>query len=394
MENYFKNIHIKKSKYYLTSSFIILFIQNFLFFSSHGSLKNLSPYLLQLGLTKSFIGFFMNLNAIGLILFVLFLGHYVEYFKKKNIILITYILQLISYIIMFFNSTNVPLLIFLRIIGSFSFAAGFTINASIAFNFIPVEKRTGGIALFGISGIISNPISAYLGEKVILTFSYKHLFLLGSIFSFLAIIFTLLLNEDTKEKNDSNINFLKVLKRKELSRYFIYGFILGGAFSCFDTFIPPLTYEKFQITKLSLYFVPYAIITIFLRIITSKEIDRVNHNILLLISFLSLIFASINMGFLVNTYQIILSGFLYGITHTILYPLLSSTVVKLSLEKDKYLVNSSFISCYIIGSILISTILGKIADIFNKTEAVFFTMSIIGLISLLSIFIGNDFFKK
>ena len=92
---------------YTNIYFWILFLQNFLFFSSHGALKNLSPYLIQLGLSKTFIGFFMNINAIGLILFVLFLGRYVENISKKILILITYSLEFISYIFMFFYSTNI-----------------------------------------------------------------------------------------------------------------------------------------------------------------------------------------------------------------------------------------------------------------------------------------------
>ena len=195
-----------------------------------------------------------------------------------------------------------------------------------------------------------------------------------------------------KRKNYEKIDnsLLRVLKRKELWIFFIYGFILGGAFSIFETFIPPLSFEKFNFSKLSLYFIAYAITTISFRIIFSKKFDVIDPIILLFTAFSSLIIGAINTGFLVNKFQLMLSGFLYGITHAILYPLLSSGVVKLSLEKDKYLVNSTFIACYISGCITISTLSGRLADLTKKTESVFLALTFIGIISLFStLFIKN-----
>ncbi len=381
---------MQTTKYYNNIKFWLLFIQNFLFFSSHAALNNFSPYLLSLGLTKTFTGFFMNLNAIGLIIFVILLGHYVENINKKILIITTYSIELISYIFMFFNSNNILLLVLFKILASLSFAVGFTVNASLAFNLLPIEKRTSGIAFFGISGIIANPISAFLGEQIIKKFSYSSLFLLGGIFSSFAIITTFFIQNDVKSNEKSNNHFLKVLKRKDLQLYFFYGFILGGVFSILVTFIPPLTVEKFQFSKLSIYFASYSITAILFRTISSKKIDFIGKKTLFFIAFLFLTISMLNTAFLFFVSQLVLTGIFYGIAHSILYPTLSAIVVKLSDKNEKYLVNSTFITCYIIGSITISTLIGRIGDIFNSISSIFITMSLISLIcTIIPIFIKN-----
>ena len=115
---------------------------------------------------------------------------------------------------------------------------------------------------------------------------------------------------------------------------------------------------------------------ILFRIFVSERIAKVNGKRLLAVGFALIGLAMVNACFLRVLPQVAMVGVLYGVAHSIVYPLLSSTVVQKSLPRDTYLVNSVYIVSYIFGSIVISTIVGRIGDIWGEGW-IFFWMAVV-----------------
>lgn len=368
--------------------FWILFVENFFFFSSHAALNSLPVYFSQLGLSHAFTGFFMNIHVFGLVVFVVFFSQFTERIGKKRMILFSYTLAFFAFVFMFFFSTDLVGLVVFRLVSSLSYAVGFTVNAALAFDILPPEKRSGGIALFGVSGILSNPFCSFLGGYVF-HFSPAFLFLLAALFTLLAIGVSFFLPEKTYLFQDTRVkHFFHVLKRRHLWLYFFLAVVLGGAFSSLATFIPQQTLERFGVSLLTEYFGAYSFMAIVCRFLFAPWLDRISGEKLLFAGFFLAGLAMLNTAFVYLPWQVLVTGMLYGLAHTILYPVLSAFVVKKSQEVEKYTTNSAFIGFYTLGGLVISSVLGVIGDIF-RTRDIFLGMGFLSLGTFVALVVGQ-----
>ncbi len=81
-------------------------------------------------------------------------------------------------------------------------------------------------------------------------------------------------------------------------------------------------------------------------------------------------------------------GFLYGLGHAILYPVLNTIFVNSGRENEKYTLNSIFISFYTMGNFLISGALGYVGDLFG-VNSIYISMAFLSLTGVL-IGLGMD----
>jgi hypothetical protein len=104
-----------------------------------------------------------------------------------------------GYVGMFFFARHVGMLVVFRLVNSLSFAVGFTVNAALAFEFLPREKHTSGIALFGISGILSNPIAVFVADRVVALASERMVFVVAALFALMALVTMIPMREGRQE---------------------------------------------------------------------------------------------------------------------------------------------------------------------------------------------------
>ena len=77
---------------FFSPTFFHLFFTNLFFFLGFASLYILPDHLNKLGASKTYIGFFMNIQSLELVIFVIFFGRFLNKIKRKNFIIIGFIL--------------------------------------------------------------------------------------------------------------------------------------------------------------------------------------------------------------------------------------------------------------------------------------------------------------
>lgn len=357
----------------------------------------LPPYLTALGASKGYIGFFMNINALMLVLFVIFFNRIFSHFKKKQLLLTGFLLQLISTLFMFVFPQNLYVLLILQLTGSLSYAFGFTINSSIAFEIIPPQKRTGGIAIFGLSGVMASPAGSFLGEKVSSLLQPKYLFLLSALFCISAIVCVFFIPGEKSDEERRAVSFWRIIVKRDLSLLFVYGLVLGGAWSVLATFIPDFTRVRLGIANLSSYFLANTIIAILSRTVFAKTIDNTPRKRLIAAA-LILIFLSMGItGFLAFHWQLYAIGILYGLGHSILYPVLNASFVDSGKGTDKFSLSNAFIATYTLGNVALSTLLGVQGDwlgrLFGENgglTSIFVSMGLLAALCVPAVFVLKE----
>ena len=92
----------------------------------------------------------------------------------------------------------------------------------------------------------------------------------------------------------------------------------------------------------------------------------------------------INLFFLHNDFQLVVTGFLYGIGHSILFPVLSTQFVNSGEEHEKITLNNTFIAVNVAGNVVFAFILGIISDFFGLQTI----YGIYGIIIFITLFIA------
>ncbi|HBD93690.1 MAG: hypothetical protein A2015_04325 [Spirochaetes bacterium GWF1_31_7] len=374
---------MEQKKYKL--SFAGIFILNFIFFLSHASINMLPSYLKGLGATNGYIGLFMNITSFMLMGYVLFFGKIANTLPRKPVLIAAHLLFVISMGGSFIFHDNLVLLFMLRITSSISYFFGYTINMNIMYDILPYDKRVRGIAFFGVSGILSNPVGAFIGENVIKHFDGYALFLSGMIIALFVIVWIIVLKiPENIHRNTISEHFITIIKRTNLKSLIFFSFIYGGAFGVIVSFLPNYTTIKLGKPNLSLFFTTFSIVAIFFRIVFYKILEILKYKTLIILSFTTILLSLINLFFLHNDFQLVVTGFLYGIGHSILFPVLSTQFVNSGEEHEKITLNNTFIAVNVAGNVVFAFILGIISDFFGLQTI----YGIYGIIIFITLFIA------
>lgn len=360
-----------------------IFFLNFIFFLSHASVNMLPAYLSSLGASNGYIGLFMNINSFELLLFVILFGGIASRIARKPALVIGHLCFTLSMLAMFAFKDNLFLLFVMRLLSSISYVFGYTIDLNIVYDILPPEKRVRGVAFFGISGIIANPAGAFLGEFAVRHFGGAALFLVGVAVGVLCIFVSLVLMiPENMPSVSSSYNFFEIIKKDNLRSLLIIAFIFGGAYGVMVSFLPNYTQAHLGHPNLSYFFTTFSLVAIIFRIFLAWTMDFFRRKHLMIFSLIMILLSMINLIFLRTDFQLVITGLLYGIGHSILFPLLSTSFVASGGEQDKVILNNVFIAVNVAGVVGFAYALGAVSD-YMGIDAIYYIFSLLLCVTLL-----------
>lgn len=363
-------------------TFAGIFILNFLFFLSHTTINMLPPYLKELGASNGYIGLYMNMTSLGLMLYVIVFGKRAALILRKPALIASHLLFAMSMGFSFVFHENLAVLFVLRIISSISYFFGYTINFNVIYDILPYEKRVRGVAFFGVSGILSNPLGAYIGEWIIKSNSGYYLFSAAMFAAVIAVLWICLIPvPENIHRNSLTDDFISIIKRKELRLNLFISIVFGGAFGLLVSFLPNFTMLKLDKANLSYFFTTFAVIAVLFRIFLYKILEVISFKNLMIFSLSSILISFINLIYLRFDYQLILTGILYGMGHSILFPVLSTHFVNSGQEHEKVTLTNTFVAVNVAGTVLFSYLFGAISD-FTGLKTVYVVFSFIIVITI------------
>lgn len=148
--------------------FAALTAAHFLQALGYSSMILLPLYLDNLGASRTEIGTYMSVGAIGGLLARPLVGWAIDVWGRKRTILVGTALLVCSLGLVGFVEALGGLIYLVRVLFGLGAGALFTGYFAFAADLIPVERRAEGIALFGISGLLPllvNPLSAAIGVE-------------------------------------------------------------------------------------------------------------------------------------------------------------------------------------------------------------------------------------
>ena len=346
----------------VSKSFLSLTLQNFLAFCSLNIFNVIPDYLATLGANRGFIGMFMNVNSLVLVLLVIPLSRFTDNFGRKKLLIAGYCLAILSFALSFIFPSNLWFLAAMRLVGSLAFCAYFTIHTVEVFELLPRDRRMAGMGIFGISGLLSNPVSAEVGQLLLKYAKGEDLFLAALGFCVLAFIICIRHEFHSADRKVEQGAFVALFKRPELFPLIILALLQGGSFTIYASFLANLSRERLGEVQVSVFSTAFTAIAIFSRLVLTLWLERLKKSSLAAIAF-GLIAISFGMTwFLSETWQLIPIGLVFGLGFSVVSPLMSSVFVNSGAEHEKLALNNLYLSVNTFGNVAFALGLGILGD--------------------------------
>jgi predicted MFS family arabinose efflux permease len=267
---------------------------------------------------------------------------------------------------------NLSALLVARSLASLAFCTTFTINGAEAFEVVPGERRVGGLAILGVSGILSSPVGTYLGERLLAADRPAWVFAVSGLALGAAFALAMAHRWHVPDPEAERPHLVRIAVRPRLRGLIALALTLGGAFSVHMTYLANLTSEVLGSVRISVFYTSYSLMAVGSRLLLASVLDRANK-----IRLATICFSCTATSFLMATLLpprggllLVFAGLAFGIGHALLFPLLMSLFVGTGNEQEKLELNSIFVTTMTLGGVLITVAVGALGDLFG-TRAIF-----------------------
>lgn len=330
---------------------------------------HLPRYLSDLGAGEAQIGLIFGVTALASIASRPTIGRVMDTRGRRPVILVGNLLNLVVILLYLTVTSLSPWIYAVRLVHGIAqgmlFTALFTYGADI----VPVERRTEGLALFGVSGLLPIAFAGALGDVVLDNYGFDELFLTAAAAAGLAFLFSIPLPEErpTAEQSAARRGFVAAIVGVSLRPVWwitgIFALVLTGYFTFLRTFI-----DETGIGSVGAFFGTYASAAIVLRLLFAWLPSRVGERRVLYPAL-----GSTAVGFVVLAtasagWQIALAGLFCGMGHAYVFPILFALTVTRSEDADRGSSLAFFTALFDFGTLIGGPVLGLVITVSGYTS--------------------------
>lgn len=314
-------------------------------------------YAEKIGGGPASAGLIVGIYALTALLFRPYFGGLLDTKGRKIILMIGMTVFLISSLLYNVAFMMVSLLV-IRLIQGAGFSATSTSLGTIASDLVPASRRAEGIGYFGMANTIGMAIGPALGLYIITHHNFSILFLMTTVFTFLAFGLSLLLHSDqkfkeselyiasTKEKS-TKFSIDSIIERSSIVTCLVLLFI-AAIYGSILTFIP--SYAAYRgINNIGIFYTVYAAAILFIRLFAGKLADHYGFTKVFVPGVLMLVMSLILLAFAKSYVIFLLVAVLFGLGYGSAQPILNTIVISLSPIDRRGIANATFFSTMDIG---------------------------------------------
>lgn len=346
----------------ITVPFVLAFVVNLLQgLALHGYL-HLPGFLADLGAAEATIGFVFGIMSGAAIFIRPFAGRIMDAWGRRPVFLAGGVAHLAACALYLTVHDVGPWLVAVRVLQGFAEGAIFSALFTYAADIVPASRRTEGMGLFGVSGMLPISLGGLMGDAVLARAGYRELFLVSVAIATVALLASLPLAEPERPRGGPRgEGFFAALRQRDLVSIWFVGSAFATALAAAFVFLKRFVEEE-QIGSVGLFFSTYAAAAILLRVFFGWLPDRVGPKRVFFPSMLGIAFAMAAMGLARSDLHIAIAGVLAGIGHGYAFPILSAMVVDRANPADRGSAVSLFTAIFDAGIFAGGPALGVIAE--------------------------------
>jgi MFS family permease len=347
----------------LTRPFVVAFAGNLFHGMAFFLFIHLPTFLTDLGASTTEVGVLVGATAVSAIVIRPTLGRVMDTRGRRPVVLAGGVLNVTSALLYLSVSSVGPWLFLVRIIHGFGISMTFTALFTYGADIVPISRRTEGLALFGVSGILPIALGGVLGEIVLARADFEALFVVAALFAGLGLAVTVLLPETATPlaKGETPGGFFAAVFRRRLFPIWAvttaFSLALTGYFTFLRTFV-----DETGIGSVGLFFSYYAGTAIALRLTFAWLPERVGPKRVLYPAFGLLIAGFFVLAQAKSGMAIAVAGVLCGAGHAYTFPILMGMTVDRATDAGRGSAVAFFTALFDMGTLLGGPTLGLLIE--------------------------------
>ena len=343
-----------------TGPFLLAGAANLLHGLSVFAFLHLPGFLEGYGASPSMVGFIFGALSGAAMLVRPFAGRAMDIAGRRIVILVAGVVHVIACSLYLTVDGVGPWIVAVRCIHGLAQGSLFSAFFTYAADIVPPSRRSEGIGIFGVSGMLPMALGGLLGDIVLRFGSYRILFGVTAGVALLALLVSIPLPEPERDRSVAPRGFFSALVQPDLLPIWFVGTIFATALAAIYTFLKSYVSET-GLGSVGLFFAAYAATTIVLRMLAGSAPDRFGPMRVFYPAMLSLAIAMLAMALAKSTALLLAGAVLAGIGHGFIFPILTTLVVDRANPADRGSAVSLFTAVFDAGIFAGGPILGWIA---------------------------------
>ncbi len=340
--------------------FVLCFAANFLQNLAFTLYLHLSGFLLALGADEVRIGLIVSVTAATAIVWRPPLGTLMDTRGRRGVILAGGVLNVV---VCALYPTVRDLGVWLYVVRAahgIAEATLFTALMTHAADLLPPTRRTEGIGLYGISGLLPMSLSGVLGDVILHHGDYVDLFHVSAVFAAASLLLSLPLRDVRHPAGElPGRGFLASLAQRDLVPLWFIGLVFATALTAQFTFVKTFVLAT-GVGSVGGFFTAYAIAAIVLRLGFAWVPERVGPKRALMPALATLALGYVLLAGARTPTAIAVAGACAGLGHGFTFPILSGLVVERARTRERGAATSIFTALFDAGALVGGPLLGAI----------------------------------
>ena len=337
----------------LTRPFVLAWLANLAQGMAFTMFLHFPGFLQSLGADEVEIGLIVGLTAIASIAVRPSVGRAMDHRGRRPVIQFGNVVN-VTVLALYLTVSQLGVWLYgVRIIHGFAEALLFTALFTYGADQVPASRRTEGIALFGISGMLPIALGGVLGDVVLARWDFKVFFVFVLGFGVLSLLLSLPLPESrvTGASEDRPQRFLASVAQRNLQPLWWITLVFSLALTAYFTFLKTFVIDT-GIGSVGLFFSAYAATAIGLRLFAAWLPDRVGPKRVLFPALVSMVLGFVVLAAASGPGAVAVAGVLCGAGHGYAFPIVMGMVVSRAAEADRGSAMAIFTGLFDVGVLL------------------------------------------
>lgn len=257
-----------------------------------------------------------------------------------------------------------PVLFLVRVLHGVAQAVLFATLFTIAADVVPPSRRTEGIALFGVSGLLPMSLAGLIGDAILARAGYLELFAATAVVAALGGVASWLLADSRPEVpagGPAPRSFFATAMVPTLRPLWLLSFSFALAIASYYTFLRTFI-DHAGVGSMGLFYSVYAAAAILLRVVLGWVPDRVGARKSVVPAMVASVVGLLVLRGAASDLDIALAGLLTGTGHAFVFPILSALVVTRAEDHERGAALSMFTALFDLGMLVGAPLLGAVLE--------------------------------
>jgi MFS family permease len=334
----------------LTRPFALCFVANLLQGLAFNLFLHFPGYLKQLGADELEIGFISALTALSGIALRPPTGRAMDRHGRRVVILTGGCVNVVAVSLYLTIGGVGPWLYLVRVVHGLAEALLFSSLFTYAADHVPAARRTQGLALFGVSGMLPISLAGTLGDRLIPGYGYRALFVCSLVLAGASLLCSLPLRDPPRRPSDAGlpVGFRAALAQRDLRPLWFMGTTFSIALTAFFIFIKTFV-DATGIGTVGGFFTAYTAAALVLRAFFGWLPDRLGPKRVLIPALFALAVGFVVLADARSAAGVALAGLLCGVGHGFTFPILFGLVVTRTPEANRGAAMALFTALFDLG---------------------------------------------